>query len=379
MSSAGHQVHGMGMALEDPTWPAITLAEAEAVLAAYPRAGRPAALQWHSPRPFSAACRIETETGATLFLKRHDLDLRNPAALAGEHAFMAHLREAGLPVPEVHATAQGTRALVQGSWTYELLAPAPGEDLYRDAQSWTPFFSRDHAFAAGEALARLHLSARSFPAPARRSCPLIASFTILPDRDPLAAASRFVTARPALAAYLADKPWQADLARRFAALGKGLAQDLARQAPIWTHNDWHPSNLLWSPQGQVAGIIDFGLATQTCALHDLATAIERSAIPWLDLASADPRANAADALALIAGYCAIQPLAEADLALLFRLLPLVHIEFALSETDYFAGLLGDRTQADMAWHGYALGHADWFASGSGQDFLNELASGAFRP
>jgi len=61
---------------------------------------------------------------------------------------------------------------------------------------------------------------------------------------------------------------------------------------------------------------------------------------------------------------------------LLALLPLVHVEFALSEVDYFAGLLNDPAQAGLAWDGYLIGHADWFASAAGQAFLADVRRGA---
>jgi Ser/Thr protein kinase RdoA (MazF antagonist) len=369
---ASHLVHGMGMALEVPRWPTITAAEAEAILARFPEVGTPGALLWHSPRPFSAATLVEAERGE-VFLKRHHRQLRTPAALAEEHAFMAHLRAAGVAVPEVVPGKDGVGALAEGQWTYEVLRKAPGLDLYRDRQSWTPFLSLGHAREAGAALARLHRAAADFPAGPRGDHPLVSSFTILPTGDPLAAAEAYVAARPALAAYLADKPWRQELARLFASLGEGLSERLADQPSLWTHNDWHPSNLLWSAEGQVSGVIDFGLATRTCALHDLATAIERSAVAWLD---PEPGADGEAALALLASYCTVLPLTRAQIETLIRLLPLVHIEFALSEADYFAGILDDRTQADLAWQGYCIDHADWFLSAPGQDFLRDLETGA---
>ncbi|WP_395336017.1 phosphotransferase [Novosphingobium sp. BL-8H] len=367
-----HRVHGMGTALEAPVWPAITAQEAEAVLARFPAAGTLAGLRWHSPRPFSAATLLETDRGA-FFLKRHHLRLRSPATLAEEHAFMAHLRAAGLTVPDVLTTADGAGAIASGEWSYELQSRAPGNDLYRDRQSWTPFLSHDHAHEAGVALARLHRAVRDFAAPARIGQPLVSSFTILPARDPLAVVAAYVAARPALAGFLADKPWRQELKRLIAALADGLAERLQTQPPLWTHNDWHPSNLLWSPEGTVSAVFDFGLATQTCALHDIATAIERTAIPWLEMDAGAPDAGAA--LALLAGYRTVLPLTRTDIDTLSRLLPLVHIEFALSEADYFAGILADRDQAMMAWQDYLIDHADWFLSPPGQDFLQDLRNG----
>lgn len=360
----------MGMAWEAPTWPVITPRQAEAVLALFPEAGRLEDLSWHSPRPFSAAALAETDRGCFI-LKRHHHRLRSPAGLGEEHAFMAHLRAAGVAVPQVVMAADGASAVARGDWTYELHHKARGLDLYRDRQTWTPFLTADHAHAAGAALARLHLAARGFAAGERGPWPLVSSLTILPARDPLAAAEAYVAARPALGAFLADKPWRAELARLFAALGQGLPDLLASQPRLWTHNDWHPSNILWSDEGATSTVFDFGLAAPTCAAHDLATAIERTAIPWLELGTGG-QSDAGAALALLAGYRTVVPLGEADVRAVVRLLPLVHLEFALSEADYFAGILGDCDQAMLAWQDYLIDHADWFLSLAGQAFLRRL-------
>lgn len=368
-----HLVHGMGTAMEAPTWPAITADEAEAVLARFPAAGRMTGLHWHSPRPFSAATLVHATQGAFL-LKRHHASVRSIKGLAEEHAFIAHLAGAGVSVAEVMATADGGSGVARGEWSYELFREAPGADLYRDSLSWTPFFTHAHAHAAGVALATLHEAARDFVAPARRPQPLVASFTILPAADPIAAAEAYVAARPALAAFLAARPWRRNLARLFAVLGEGLPALLAAQVPLWTHNDWHPSNLLWEGDGSVRTVFDFGLADRTCAVHDIATAIERTAIQWLKLgqgneaAIADPEA----AIAILSGYATILPLSRADIATIVRLLPLVHLEFALSEIDYFAGIVGDPNSATLAWDDYLVGHADWFLSAAGQDFLTRI-------
>lgn len=371
--SAGHLVHGMGTDMETPTWPAIAPDEAEAVLARFPAAGRLVGLSWHSPRPFSAATLIRTTRGE-FFLKRHHHSLRTLEGVAEEHRFITHLGHAGMPVPEMVATADGVSAIGLGEWTYELHRRAPGVDLYRDRLSWTPFLSTAHAHAAGAALARLHVAARGFVAPARQPQPLVASFTILPAADPLAAAEIYIAARPALTAFLAERPWRRSLSHLFAALGDGLAARLADQPPLWTHNDWHPSNLLWSGDGQVRAAFDFGLADLSCAAHDLANAIERCAVQWLRLGQGEDDAIAEPeaAIALLAGYATVIPLSRADVETIVRLLPLIHIEFALSEIDYFNGVLGEPDHATLAWDGYLLGHAEYFLSVPGQDFLRRI-------
>jgi hypothetical protein len=61
-----------------------------------------------------------------------------------------------------------------------------------------------------------------------------------------------------------------------------------------------------------------------------------------------------------------------DLATIAALLPLVHVEFALSEIDYFTSVVADPASAALAWDGYLIGHADWFRSAAGQDFLRAI-------
>jgi Ser/Thr protein kinase RdoA (MazF antagonist) len=376
-ASAPHLVHGMGTTLEPPTWPAITHDDAAAALARFPVAGRLEALEWHSPRPFSAAARVRTTRGRFV-LKRHHPAVRTPAGLAEEHAFIAHLAVAGIPVPEILLTDAGTSAIAVGDWTYELHRQSAGLDLYRERLSWTPFFSASHANAAGASLARLHAASRGFAAPARAVQPLVASFNIVPSTDPLATTEAYVAARPALAAFLEPRDWRPVVARLFAELGQGVPAALAGHEALWTHNDWHPSNVLWSADGQVETVFDFGLADRTCAVHDLATAIERTAIDWLELGQGRDATigHPETAQALLAGYATVIPLDRGEVAALLRVLPLVHFEFALSEIDYFTGVVGDDEQASVAWDQYLLGHADWFTAPHGQAFLNSIEHGS---
>jgi Ser/Thr protein kinase RdoA (MazF antagonist) len=221
------------------------------------------------------------------------------------------------------------------------------------------------------------VAAAGFDAPARPPQPLVGSFTILPAADPLAAAEAYVAERPALTAFLSARPWRRELARLFEAFGTGLSARLARQPSLWTHNDWHPSNLLWAPDGTVETVFDFGLATRTCALHDLAIAIERTAFDWLHLDDG-PQSMAGDAdaaRALVEGYDEVLPLGAADVETIARMLPLVHVEFALSEIDYFHGVVADRDAAVVAWDDYLIGHAEWFGSRAGRDFLDRFVGG----
>ncbi|MDA4569529.1 phosphotransferase, partial [Escherichia coli] len=71
---------------------------------------------------------------------------------------------------------------------------------------------------------------------------------------------------------------------------------------LWAHNDWHVSNLLWNDDGTIDTVLDFGLASPTSALFDLATAIERNAVAWLQLERGTDAVRIDIALALLDGY-----------------------------------------------------------------------------
>jgi Ser/Thr protein kinase RdoA (MazF antagonist) len=370
----------MGTELVEPDWPPLTDDEVSEVLAGWgtpDSADRPV-VTWRSPRPMSAAALVRRGT-ATVFLKRHHVLIRNPAQLAAEHAFAAHLRGRGQPVPLVLRRANGQSVLRRGEFCYEAQELAQGVDLYRDAVSWSPYTGRGHALAAGRALAALHLAAADFPAPARPFAVLMDSCRLICAADPRAEADRLASERPDLAAYLAGRRWTQDFAAYLLPLIRRAAP-LARTLPgQWGHGDWHPSNLTWTsaePSAQVAGIFDFGLANRTFAVHDLAVALERSVVPWLDLdpAAAGVGAAAADldaAAALLDGYQQVRPLTGIETAALPRVLPVAHLEYALSEAAYFTGVTRSPAGADLAYE-YLIGHARWFTGPQGTALLEFL-------
>jgi Ser/Thr protein kinase RdoA (MazF antagonist) len=379
--SGPHVVHGMGRELAEPDWPPLTDDELRGVLG---RAGDPGGLgrqpvvTWRSPRPMSAAALVR-HGEATVFVKRHHLSVRTPAQLAAEHAFACHLRMRGQPVPTVLRLTKGhgvQSVLRRGDFCYEAHQVADGVDLYRDTVSWSPYASLGHAYAAGVALARLHLAAADFGLPARPAGVLMNSCQVISAADPLAATNWLVAARPALVAYLAGRSWPADFAACLAPLIRDVAPLLAALPPQWGHGDWHPSNLTWTsaaPDARVAGIFDFGLANRTYPVHDLALALERAAVSWLDLPeTGTATADLAVAAVILDGYQTIRPLSDAEAVALPRLLPVVHLEYALSEADYFTGVAVSPANADLAYE-YLIGHARWFGQPSGATLLGFLA------
>ncbi|AXM16266.1 aminoglycoside phosphotransferase family protein [Xanthomonas oryzae pv. oryzae] len=379
-----HQVHGMSLELALPDWPVLTTDEIHRVLHGCAAAGRLIAVRWQSARPFSAAACVDAESGPVI-VKRHHRSVRSVAALREEHNFIAHLRWAGAPVAEVLHDAQGCTALTYDEWVYEVQRVGAGRDLYRDASSWTPFTDVAHARAAGAALAQLHSAAQGFDAPVRSTSVLVANLRLFAQADPLQALHDALPTRPHLAAALQYRPWQHDLATHLLpwhARAWPLLSAPGALPPLWTHGDWHASNLLWDTDDghtRVSAIFDFGLSDCSSALFDLATAIERNLIPWLRLdTGARAQAELAQLDALLDGYAQHRPLDANQLRRLAALLPIVHADFALSEIEYFAGITRSPTNADIAYHRYLLGHADWFTSADGQHLLEHLHARARR-
>jgi len=372
-----HAVHGMGRELAEPDWPALTDGELRGILGCRDPGGlgRGPVVIWRSPRPMSAAALVR-HGDATVFVKRHHVSVRTPAQLAAEHAFADHLRARAQPVPAVLRLPDGRSVLRHGDFCYEAHLVADGLDLYRDAVSWSPYASLGHAHAAGAALARLHLAAESFDRPARPAAVLMNSCEVIAAADPLAAAGRLIAVRPALAAYLAGRRWTADFEAVLAPPIAAAAPRLAALRPQRAHGDWHPSNLTWTsaaPDAQVAGIFDFGLANRTFAVHDLALALERAVVSWLDLPeTGTATADLAAAAFILDGYQTVRPLTGAEAAALPLLLPIVHIEYALSEADYFTGVAVSAASAGLACD-YLIGHARWFSEPPGAALLGFLA------
>jgi Ser/Thr protein kinase RdoA (MazF antagonist) len=352
--------------------PTLTLAELAPVIAQYPDLKPPRAIIWQSPRPFAASGLVVCGS-AEIFVKRHHRAVRTLAQLTEEHAFMQHLHAAGASVPQVLTRHDGVGVAEHSDYTYELHHKSEGRDLYRNAESWTPIGGPHHAAAAGRALGALHRAASGYDAPPRRADLLVADCRLATAPDLLHAIAARAAEQPLLAAALADRPWRADIERTLLPRHANLLPHVPALTPLWTHNDFHASNLLWNLDGNVASILDFGLANRTNAVFDLATAIERNTIAWLDLADGVTDIGHFElARAMIAGYCEAYDLPAEQMRALPHLLPLVHIEFALSELAYFHGVTQSAVNAELAYSDFLLGHATWFSAPDGQDFLNAI-------
>lgn len=372
------KAHGMDGTLVEPDWPPLRSDEIRALLRQFPALDGPVQIVTCSPRPLSAAGVVATRAG-NIFVKRHHRAVRDREGLLEEHRYLAHLAKAGGQVPQVFSSGSGVTALETGEWTYEVHQTPPGIDLYEEAISWTPFRCPEHAYAAGEALARLHLAAEGFAAPRRKPRPLVASFTIFAATNPAAELDRYLAARPSLANHAGVRDCALEALELLAPFHCELSPLLPLLTPQWTHNDLHGSNLFWSDASNAAratAVIDFGLADLTNAVHDLAHAIERNIVEWLVLVR-DPTHPERVPIhfdhleELLAGYESVRKLTAAEAAALAPMAALCHVEFALSEADYFLGVVCSEESARMAYNGWLVGHARWFR-GAGAQLLDAL-------
>ena len=368
----------MDGSLVEPDWQPLRPNELRMLFRQFPTLDGPAEVVSVSPRPLSAAGVVRTRAGC-VFVKRHHHMVRDREGLREEHRFIEYLAAAGAQVPRVLASASGETAIELGEWTYEIHAVPPGIDLYGEAISWTPFRTTGHARAAGEALARLHLAAEGFDAPRRKPQPLVASFSIFSAADPAAELEHYLAARPALTEHGEARRCAMEALDLLGPFYAELRHLLPAPAPLWTHNDLHASNLFWSDDSNDAratAVIDFGLADRTNAVHDIAQAIERNIVEWLVLVR-DPAHPERVPIhfdhlhALLAGYEQVRRLSNEEAAALPAMTALGHAEFALSEADYFLGVLRSEESARMAYDGWLVGHARWFC-GAGARLVDAL-------
>ncbi len=373
------KAHGMDGTLVSPDWPPLTISELRALFAQFPMLGEPIRILSASPRPFSAAS-VVAAGDCRVFVKRHHRSVRDRQGLLEEHRFLLHLLTRCALVPRVLISAAGETAIEIGEWTYEVHETPAGIDLYEDAISWTPFRSEAHAHSAGQALARIHLAAQDFTVPGRNPRPLVASFTIFADPDPGAGMARYLAARRPLANHKAVHACAEQALDLLAPFHSELAPYLSLLAPLWTHNDLHASNLFWNDRtlgARATAIIDFGMADRTNAVHDIAHAIERNIVEWLVLVNDPLHPDAVPTHvqhleALLDGYESVRPLALEEAAALAPMTALCHAEFALSEADYFLGVLHSEEKAAAAYDGWLVCHARWFSSAPGRKLLDAL-------
>ena len=212
---------------------------------------------------------VTTEAGRYVLTLFESID---PTALDFYLALQDRLARCGLPCPQPVSDQSGQRWRWLAGKPAALLTCLPGAALEQ--------VTLEHCRQVGAMLAHLHLAAADMPDAPPNPCGAAwrqhVGAALLPQ---LSAAERVLLADEL--AFQAAQDWS------------GLPRGVI-------HADLFRDNVLWSPEGQLSGLLDFYFAGEDAWLFDLAVV----ANDWC--------ANEPALAALIEGYAGIRPLTEAE-------------------------------------------------------------------
>lgn len=352
--------------------PDCTEAELEPILERFPSAGRLRRVVRPGGRPLNASALVECENGL-FFVKRRLRESRTPAMLAAEHRFADHLRQSGIPTPEILRTQDGASFFESGTDLYEVQTAAEGEDLYQGRHTWQPFLDEAHAVSLGQTFRRIREASAEFSVEVASDPGIFSGRFELGRADDLAAE---IAARAERSRLLADflgkiDGWQGELGV-FEPFLEKVRPWLRRTPERWIHGDPQANNCFYR-DGAVASVIDLHLAAPAPALLDLAIAVDRNTLLWLDILAGDDEAIDWRGLrALLKGYGPLDP-EEADI--LPDLVAVCQLDFAFELMRYYLQVEQDRQKARWAWEAYLIGHTKWHHSDAGRRFSDALVSG----
>jgi homoserine kinase type II len=258
--------------------------------------------------------RLESEAGR-LFLRLYEE--QNVGGAVSETAMLERLARAGIPTPEpLHRLDGALVSVVRGK-------PAAlfpwREGRMRCQASVTP----EDAGRVGEALARLHIAGARETRDAGRF--RFADLLVRLDRIAASGDMRFTPFVPVLRASL-DRVHEA----RDPGLPKGLV-----------HSDLFRDNVLWTPSGEIAALLDFESACKDTYTYDLMVTV----LSWCVADDVEPRL----ATAMREGYERVRPLSEGEKQGLYMEGSFAALRFTLTRiTDYAlrAGDTGPRVVKD---------------------------------
>jgi Ser/Thr protein kinase RdoA (MazF antagonist) len=343
----------------------LTEDEAARVLGLFPEAGRFAGFVAHSSRPLSSAALTRTDRGE-VFLKRRPRRSRTEDMLAQEHAFVERLRSRGVSAPAPLRTTDGGTFVADGGFLYEAQPCAEGEDLYAGRHTWQPFLSVEHAESVGRELRRIREAAEGF-APAAPADPGIQSGRFRLAGEGLEGVRRRIGAHPGLAGLLESRTVRLDVLEPFLSR---VGPWLRRARRHMAHGDPQANNFFFR-DGSVASVIDFHLCAVNPPLFDLAVALDRNGLMWLDiLAGRDDAVDWGGIEALLRGY---GPLDAEEREVLPDLMAVVQLDFSLELAEYYLELEGSVERAAWCLEAFLVGHTAWHASLAGRGFAARLA------
>ncbi|HCA47525.1 MAG TPA: hypothetical protein DEP45_09275 [Armatimonadetes bacterium] len=198
------------------------------------------------------ASAIVTLPDRRLMLRRRNPRYARADWVRFDHALLAHLAAAELPVPRGVPSAAGSAWLAEGERVYELFEFIEG-DQHREGDA-------RELPEAGATLARLHLSAAGFRPPVEKPWPRFHDPKDLPDwiwplMDRASGGQREVMEQAL------------ELAR---ALAERLPDELYQALPqTIVQGDYHPANLTFRA-GRVVGVFDWDWASRQPRMVDVA-------------------------------------------------------------------------------------------------------------
>jgi hypothetical protein len=275
---------------------------------------------------------------------------------------MSELISAGFPTPELRHSQSGRTFEHREGFFTEVQHLAEGLDLYAGRHTWQPFLDPLHALSVGE-LARKLRSISEASAVALPSSPGVPGTSFQAARAP--SIQEFLFSRKGLREFLSGRPkWKEELNGIESAMDQ--IRPWAMTVPdTWVHSDLQANNFLFE-QDQAVSVIDFHLAGRAPALFDLAVALDRNCLLWLDILSGNDEAiDYAGIEGLISGYGRLS--IEESLAL-EHLLAVCQVDFAASLLEYYWHVEKNPDRATWSWEVYLVGHTNWYLSEPGQRF-----------
>ena len=355
----------------DRFWDDFSESELSDLLSRFPDAGSFVRVVRPGGRPLNVSALVETERG-TFFVKRRLASTRTPSMLTEEHRFVDHVRRAGIPTPEFIRTREGHTFCTQSEWLVEVQTSADGDDLYVGRHTWQPFLSETHALSLGETFRRIRDAAASFPSVPVGEVGSPSGRFVLAKADDLAdAVAKKIDSEPASRAFFESRrAWlkELDVFEPFLE----VVRTWLRETPeSWVHGDPQANNCLYR-NDKVASVIDFHLSAPAPPLLDLAVAVDRNTLLWLDiLAGNDDAADWRGLEALLKGY---GPLTAEETKVLPALVAVCQLDFAIELMQYYLRVERSPSKATWCWEAYLVGHTRWHLSDAGRRFADVIAS-----
>jgi len=349
----------------------------------YPDVGEPERKTGDGSRPYSASSLFVSGSGE-YFLKKRSRAWRDEDDILWRHSVIDHLVNKNFPTPPLVAGRDGVTLTEEGDYYYELFHRAEGEDVYHDYHSWMPFACSDHAVSAGKTLARLHLALEDFDASGRTRLgtvidkPMTARFDMALRPDLEDSIGGRINNSSHLSAFFEGRRWQSELLPMLTPFSQDLRSCRKALKPWVTHGDWHGNNLFFDG-GKVSSVIDFHLTDLSFRLYDLAAALDRNCIKWLDIQDGRTDAVRFDLIGLfLEGYNSVFSVGDDELKLLSMLMPIHQLDLAVSNIEYYFGFEKNEARAEWVYQIYLIEHLRFYQLSGGKEIIKFIENYKFR-